>query len=127
MIGTPVAGDQVDGAQHGAVAAEAHGEVEARRASVASSHAVVAEAGEVGVGPRDAHLVAVGQQPRGRLAGQLGRLRPLVVQHEARRRPSARLRLGEGLVERRLGTSAAATGGRRCGRAAGTRRCRRRR
>ena len=111
------AGDQVDGAQHRAVAAEAHREVEARRRGSPRRTRASARPGDVGVGLRDPHLVALVLQPRGRLPRQVGRLRCARGGARSRWRPSARRSPRRRAASTR-GVDVDRAGRRRCGRAA---------
>ena len=77
----PVAGHQVDRAQHRAVASEAHRHVEAV-AEVSSSHPSEASPARSASGCGMRTYVALVLEPRGGLAREVAGLRALVVEHE---------------------------------------------
>ena len=74
-------GHQRHRAQHGAVAAQAHHHVEAVAEPVLGDRQLGATR-PLGVRRRDAHLVAQVEQPRRGLGRHLGRLEPVVVDHQ---------------------------------------------
>ncbi len=79
--GYAVAADQVDGPQHGSVAAQAHGQVEAGRQRLVG-HRPLLKPGGGGVGQRHPAGVAQLLQPGDGPLGQVGCLSPLVVRQE---------------------------------------------
>ncbi len=86
--------DQLDGAQHGAVAAQADGQVQAR-AELCFVAAVLRQPGQLGVVPREAHLVAALSQPRSGGRGLARRPARAGGGERTRWRPSAASGLGQ--------------------------------
>ena len=86
----PQGAHQADGAEHGAVAADADGEVETDAEDVVGHPPCRQGVDDLGVRCRDPHVVASGLEPRRHLAGELGGEGAAVMDDETDVRATAR-------------------------------------